>query len=73
MRWYEAKTLEDFNALSIKERIKMPWYLECRRSAARSLYDPFKAKKLKHLLDQREHEAVNVSANSPTNGSKRFN
>tara|TARA_R110002020_G_scaffold25209_2_gene82083 strand:- start:1646 stop:1888 length:243 start_codon:yes stop_codon:yes gene_type:complete len=74
MKWYEARTLEEFNALPFKERKKMPNYLECRKLAARlfalSVYDPFNEKRLAHL-DQREHEAINVSANSPYKSVKK--
>jgi hypothetical protein len=59
MQWYEAKTLEEFDALPLKEREKMPNYLACRRQVANSFYDPFNDKRLARL-DQREHEAINV-------------
>lgn len=44
MKWYEARTLEEFNALPLTEREKMPDYLVSRQS----LYDPFKEKKSGH-------------------------
>ena len=53
MKWHEARTLEEFDSLPLKEREKMPGYLEGRWLVAAS------------FLDQREHEAINVSANSP--------
>ena len=65
MKWYEAKTWEEFNALPRKEQEKMPYYLEFRMLVAnKSLTDPFNDKVLSKL-DQLEHEAINVSANSP--------
>ena len=70
MKWYEAKTLEEFDALPLIERAKMPNYLECRRQVAASFYDPFNDKKLAHLDPkllrdlQRKYEAIGSKKDS---------
>tara|TARA_R110000822_G_scaffold155389_1_gene295183 strand:+ start:112 stop:348 length:237 start_codon:yes stop_codon:yes gene_type:complete len=65
MKWHEAKTWEEFNALPRKEREKKPGYLKCRMLVAKSFYDPFNDKVLSKL-DQLEHEAINVRTGSPS-------
>jgi hypothetical protein len=52
MQWYEARTLEEFYALPLKEREKMPNYLSYRRQVANSFYDPFNDKRLGESKDE---------------------
>ena len=66
MKWYEAKTWEEFNALPRKEQAKTPGYLECRMLVAKSLYDPFNEKVLSKLDQVEQHEAINVRTGSPS-------
>ena len=49
MKWYEAKTWEEFNALPRKEREKTPDYLKCRMRGAKSFYDPLNDKVLANI------------------------
>ena len=65
MKWYEAKTMEEFNALPRKERAKTPYYLEFRMLVAKSLTDPFNDKVLTKLDQIERHEGFNVNTNSP--------
>ena len=65
MKWYEAKTWEEFNALPRKEQEKMPYYLKCRMLGAKSFIDPFNDKVLSKLYQIERHEGFNVNTNSP--------